>query len=191
MKPAFGILAVILNLIGFVPYVRDILRNKVKPQRITWGIWTILTTIAFANQVLNGGGYSSYFFGSAALLVSVVFILSFQHGVGGSSVFDRVILGLAIVLFGYWFTVHNTRLSTELAVAIDAVGALPTILKAYDMPKTESYPQWVFAAIGGLFSLLAIEKRDYILFLYPVYIFIMNSIIVVAKYSGEHPKPKK
>lgn len=191
MKAVFGILAVLINLIGYIPYIKDIVAQKIKPQRVTWGVWTILTTIAFSNQVINGGGWSAWFLGSTALLVTITFVLSIRNGVGGSSKLDKVALIFAGVLLIYWLTVHDTRLSTILAIIIDAIGATPTLIKAYKKPKTESYPQWVMAAIAGVFSLLAIAKADFILAAFPLYVILMNSLIVSAKYSAELPTNRK
>ncbi|HSX05623.1 MAG TPA: hypothetical protein VLF69_04100 [Candidatus Saccharimonadales bacterium] len=186
MKLALGILALVLNIIGYVPYIRDILRGKVKPQRITWGIWTILTTIAAVNQVKNGGGWSSLFFISTVLLVATTFMLSIKRGMGGASKLDMICLAAAIVLFGYWATVHNTRLSTLVAVFIDGVGAIPTVVKTFHKPETESYPQWVLAGIGGLCTMLAVTKPDWALLIYPAYVFVMNGVIVGVKFWREH-----
>jgi hypothetical protein len=74
-------------------------------------------------------------------------------------------------------------------VLIDTAGAVPTVVKAYRHPKTESYPQWVLAAAAGFFSVLAVDKPDYILYLYPLYIIVINTLIVWAKYYAEHEKP--
>lgn len=163
MKLTLGILALVLNAIGFIPYIRDILRGKVKPQRITWGIWTILTTIAAVNQVQNGGGWSSLFFISTVFLVATTFLLSLKRGMGGASKLDMICLAAAIVLFGYWATLHNTRISTLVAVIIDGIGAIPTVIKTYHRPDTESYPQWVLAGIGGLCTTLAVARVDWAL----------------------------
>ncbi len=190
MKLIFGILAVVINLIGYVPYIHGIITRKVKPQRVTWGLWSILTMIAFANQVINGGGWSAWFFGSTTLLVTLTFMLSIRYGVGGTSNFDKATLTAAGILLIYWLTVHETRLSTEIAIIIDFIAAIPTVIKAYRRPATEAYPQWVLAAVSGLFAMLAIAKADYILFLYPVYIIVMNSVIVGAKFYGEHSPHK-
>jgi hypothetical protein len=185
MQLALGFLALVVNLIGYVPYIRDILRHKVKPHRITWGIWTILTIIAAFNQVSNGGGYSSLFFISTTLLVTTVFVLSFHYGMGGASKIDRVCLILAILLLIYWITVQETRLSTVLAVIIDGVAAIPTLIKTYHHPKTESYPQWTLAGIAGLLTMLSVPRLDWALILYPLYVFLMNGAIVGIKYVQE------
>ena len=186
MKAFLGITAIVLNLIGYVPYVRDILRGKVKPHRMTWGIWTILTTIAAVNQIKNGGGYSSLFFVSTAVLVLIVFLLSIKYGMGGANLIDWICLAAAIVLLIYWVTVKDTRISTFIAVAIDFIGAIPTVIKTYKHPETETYIQWVLAAFGGLFSMLAVTKLDWALLIYPAYVFVMNGIIVATKYAKEH-----
>jgi hypothetical protein len=180
-----GIASVALNAAGYYPYIGGILRGNVKPQRITWGIWTILTTIAFVNQVINGGGYSTFFFGSTALLVLIVFILSIKRGIGGRSNFDITVLIASFALFVLWAVTKDTRTTTLIAVAIDFVGALPTVYKTFMKPETEVYLQWILAAVSGFLAMLAIGgSRDYILFAYPFYVVVMNSVIVLAKFAG-------
>ena len=179
-----GIAALIVNFVGYVPYIKGIFEGKVKPQRITWGIWSILTLVAFVNQVMNGGGWSSLFFGSTTALVLLVFVLSMRKGVGGSSRFDQIILVVAALLFAYWAFSRDTYYSTLIAVAIDGVGALPTVLKAYRLPETEVYLQWVLAGIAGLLSMAAVPSISFILVVYPAYVFLMNVVVVGAKYLG-------
>lgn len=78
-----------------------------------------------------------------------------------------------------------------VAVLIDFIGAIPTVIKAYREPKTEVYLQWVMTALGGLFSLFAITKIDLILFVYPGYVFLMDSMIVLSIYLGELKEKKE
>jgi hypothetical protein len=188
MQLIVGWMALLLNFIGYVPYVRDIFRRKVKPHRITWGVWTILTTITAYNQVMNGGGYSSLFFISTAILVSFVFVLSFKYGVGGASKIDRICLAFALLLLVYWVTIQETYISTVLAVLIDGIGAIPTLIKTFKQPETESYPQWTLAGIAGLLTMFAVPRFDWILIIYPLYVVIMNGAIVGMKYFRERKK---
>jgi hypothetical protein len=181
----FGLAAVGVNAAGYVPYIRGILRGSVRPQRITWGIWTLLTTIAAVNQVANDGGYSTYFFASTTLLVLIVFVLSLRRGVGGRSAFDATILIAALGLFVVWGFTRDTRTTTLIAIAIDGIGALPTLVKTYRRPETEAYAQWILAGVSGGLALLALGTRtDPILFCYPLYVIGMNAVIVLAKLCG-------
>lgn len=185
MQAVLGVSALLLNIIGYIPYIRDIFRKIVKPHPYTWAIWTILTSIAAINQVLNAGGYSSLFFISTALLVLLVFILSLRFGIGGASKIDRLCLLLAAILFVYWVTSKDTHISTVFAVIIDGIGAIPTVIKVYHHPESETYIQWTFAGIAGLLTMLAVPRLDWILLIYPVYVFLMNSAIVSIKYFQE------
>lgn len=184
----FGLLSVLVNLAGYVPYIRDILAQKVKPQRITWAIWTILTGIAFYNQIQNGGGYSVYFFGSTFFLVTIVLLLSIKYGFKQTTRFDIGCLVLALGLLGVFLVTKNTIYTTYLAVGIDMFGALPTVYKTFRHPETEAYAQWVMAAIAGLFSMLALTTFSLVLIAYPLYVFVMNAVIVGTKYGAERKK---
>lgn len=181
----FGVAALIVNCIGYIPYFRGILRGEVKPQRITWGIWSILASINFVNQVINGGGWSLLFFGSTTILVLAVFCLSFKYGVGGSAISDKIVLVLAFLLLILWIATGDTVKSTYIAITIDMIGALPTIFKAYKKPETEAYLQWIMAAAAGALSLVAVgANQAVVLYAYPVYIIVFDSIIVFSKYLG-------
>ena|SRR5258708_7011923 len=185
MQPILGFTALILNLIGYIPYIRDILRRIVKPHPYTWAIWTILTTIVAFNQVKNDGGYSSLFFISTAILVGFVFLLSLRFGMGGASKIDRTCLLSACILLIYWLTTKDTRLSTIYAVIIDGIGAIPTLIKIYHHPKSETYTVWVLAATAGLLTCLSVPRFDWILIIYPFYVFLMDSTVVSIKFLQE------
>ena len=60
-----------------------------------------------------------------------------------------------------------------------------TIVKTRKAPDTDDYSQWVLAAVGGLFTIFAVESSDWVLVIYPVYIFIFNMAIVITKYFPE------
>ena len=188
MKPFFGVLAAVINLAGYIPYSHDIFRGKVKPQRVTWGIWSILTTIAFFNLLANGGGFSSIFFGTIAGMVLLTFGLSFKYGVGGSSRFDKSLLTLSMILFLYWLFLGDRHYSTYIALTIDSIGALPTLLKTATHPNTETYPQWTLAAIGAVFSIAALGNYALIALVYPLYVLLMNLLVVSTKWTAENTK---
>lgn len=185
MQLFFGTTSLILNVVGYVPYIRDILRGIVKPQRVTWGIWTILVGVTAVNQILNDGGWSSLFIVSTAILVAITFALSIKYGVGGASRIDRLCLLLAGALLVYWMVSQDTRYSTLVAVGIDAIGAIPTLIKTYRHPETETYIQWTLAGIAGVFAMAAVTRLDWVLLVYPAYVAIMNGAIVSVKYFRE------
>ncbi|HQZ14564.1 MAG TPA: hypothetical protein PLT55_01815 [Acidimicrobiia bacterium] len=186
----FGLIGAILFLITFLIALKAIFAGDFKPHRVTYGIFVLITTVTFFNQIINGGGYSSYFLGVSLFSVSIIFGLSFRFGMGGSSNLDKATLVSALILTVYWLISQDSRYSTIVAIVIDLVALVPTIHKAFNFPKTEIYLNWLISGIGGLLSIFAISESDWILFIFPIYLFFGNLLVVFAKYFGTRNQRK-
>ena len=92
MKETLGIVSVIIGLVGFVPYVRDILSKKTKPHLYTYLIWSIVTIVAFVGQYISGGGPGSWSTGVTGLLTIVILGLTFRYGTKDVTRFDGIFL---------------------------------------------------------------------------------------------------
>ncbi len=89
-----GRAAAFLALLDPVPYVRDVLRGRTRPQRVTWFIWSVLAIVTFCAQVGDGATWSVAMAGAQAVSTLVVFVLSNRHGQGGTGRTDvRPLLG--------------------------------------------------------------------------------------------------
>ena len=51
LKLAFSVVAIVLTLVTFIPYIRAILSGAIKPHVFTWIIWGITTVIVFFAQL--------------------------------------------------------------------------------------------------------------------------------------------
>jgi len=109
---------------------------------------------------------------------------------GGSSNLDKATLVSALILTVYWLISQDSRYSTIVAIVIDLVALVPTIHKAFNFPKTEIYLNWLISGIGGLLSIFAISESDWILFIFPIYLFFGNLLVVFAKYFGTRNQRK-
>ena len=76
-KVVIGIIAVLLTFIGYVPYIRDLVKDKIQPHIYSWFIWGIMTSIVFALQISDQAGPGAFVTLAAAISVVVVFTLSF------------------------------------------------------------------------------------------------------------------
>ena len=50
MEKIFGYISAFFAIASIFPYIRDILRLKTKPQRVTWFIYSVLGSISFFSQ---------------------------------------------------------------------------------------------------------------------------------------------
>lgn len=190
MLQAFGILAGFLAAAAFIPYIRDILRLKTKPQRTTFLIWSILGGIAFFSQFAKGASNSLLLPGAETLLVVVVFLLSLKYGVGGFSRKDYVALGAVLVGLVAWYLTKEAAVALYIVIAIDAVGTILTIHKTYLDPGSETRISWVSSTFAGLFAALAVGDFNIILLSYPIYVFLANLAVVGTIQLGFRRKQK-
>jgi len=79
LNPNFVLLGVLLNVIGSISYLIQTVQGKVKPNRITWGLWALAPLIAFAAEIKQGVGIQSLMTFITGFNPFMVFIASFVN----------------------------------------------------------------------------------------------------------------
>lgn len=185
-----GLLGGLISGLSYIPYIKDILAKKTKPQRTSWLIWLALDSIAFFSQLAKGATVSLFLPGFETLGVIFVFILSFKYGVGGTTKRDFFILISAGVGLLLWYLTKEPAIALYIVIAVDAIGVLPTIIKSYEDPESETFISWVMVTIGGILAAISVETFNIILLSYPVYIALANGVIAFAMILGRSKKKK-
>ncbi|CAN5175196.1 hypothetical protein BH09PAT1_BH09PAT1_7350 [soil metagenome] len=188
MLTVFGYASVLLSLSCVIPYIRDILRHKTQPERASWFIWTVLGVIAFFSQLAKGATDSLWLTVGETVAVSIVFFLSLKYGVGGLTKRDiKALIGAAVGVV-LWFITHEATWAIVFVIFVDSIGALLTLVKAYEDPKSETLSTWVISGTSGVFGTLAVGSLNPILLAYPLYIVVANYLTVVAQVLGRRKK---
>jgi hypothetical protein len=185
-----GFLSGIVSAICFLPYVRDILLNKTKPERASWLIWSALGLIAFFSQLSKGASNSLWMPGVQTFGVLMIFLLSLKFGEGRLK--KRDVISLVIAGFGLiiWFLTKEPIFALAITIFVDMVGALLTTVKAYEDPESETMSTWLLSSLAGLIAAFAVGEVDYVLLAYPIYIFVINLLVVVAMVLGRNKLAK-
>lgn len=174
MNEILGISSGMLIAISCIPYIRDILLHKTKPQRATWLIWAVLLTISFVAQVFEGGTWSLITTGVDWLGVVIIFFFSIKYGMGGTSKLDKVsLLGAGIGLF-FWYITNEPLYALLITVFIDFIAGMLTILKTYKSPETETFIAYIICGTGGLLGAISVGEMNFPLLLFPIWICISN-----------------
>lgn len=184
MLQLFGYISGALILIEFIPYLRDILRRKTKPQRTTWLIFTILGGIAFFSQLAEGATHSLWLPGAIIFTVSGIFLLSLKFGVGGFARKDYIVLAFAALGLLGWYLTDRAVVALYIVIAIDIAATTLTIDKAYRRPETETLIAWLLSSVSGVFAALAVGKLDIVLLSYPLMIACVDGAVVAAILLG-------
>src|SRR5476649_2301128 len=108
MQQALGFLSGLLTAISYIPYIKDILAKKTKPQRTSWFIWSIAMVIAFFSQLAQGASQSLWFTAFDAAGSVLVFTLALWFGTGGFVKRDMVVMSILSVGLALWFFTHNS-----------------------------------------------------------------------------------
>ena len=76
-----------------------------------------------------------------------------------------------------WQILNSPMTALLINLAINLIGSIPTIRKAYYQPETESKPAWILFFIGSFFNLFAVDRWVFSMVVYPVAIFIYVVIV--------------
>lgn len=177
----FVIVGTIIAALGTLNYLIDTVKGRVKPNRVSFLMWSVAPLIAFAAQLKQGVGIQSLMTFSVGFLPLTIFIASFfnKKAEWKLSRFDLWCGLLSLVGLALWLITQVGNVAIAFSIIADGLAALPTIVKAYKYPETESGWPWSTAAISGLLTLLTIKNWNFANYGFPLYISIATSIIFV------------
>lgn len=175
-----GVVGFFLTFVGYVPYIRDILKGKTRPHIYSWFLWGFVTVIAFALQMSDKAGAGALVTLAAALMCLVVFLLGlFAHGLKDIARIDTVFLALAFFALLLWLFAKQPIISSILTTTIDMLGFLPTIRKSWKNPYSETISFYFLNTLRFSLSLLALQRFTLLTASYPVAWLLGNGLFAV------------
>ncbi len=179
-----GIIAGILAIGGYIPYIYSILAGKTRPNRATWFIWTIVGGLLAFSYIAEGDQNSiwlplGYFLGPL-----ITAILSLRYGYAEWTRLDTFCIVAAAISIIPWILADNATMTLLINLAIDSTGAIPTLVKTYREPETEDLTAWMIFFIANTLQLFAISMWN-LAALYPVYLFLLAGSIVLFICKGK------
>ncbi len=184
IKNISGVVAIALTIIGYAPYLRDVVKGKTKPHIFSWFIWAIVTFIIYALQVSAGAGFGSLVTLAVAIASVIIFILGFKNGNKDIKKIDVVFLVLALLSIPLWLVVDQPVLSIILLSTIDMLGFLPTIRKSWNAPHSETLSLYAITTFRHILSIVALANYNIITLLFPSTWVVANalfSIILIVR----------
>ncbi len=169
----FGLIAGILSILAYIPYISSILKGSTKPNRASWLIWLVMNIIILASYHSSGAESTIFVLVSYSIGTIIVALLSLKYGEGGWTSFDRTCLIISAVGLLLWFIFNSPLPALLINIAVDMTGALPTIRKVYCNPQIESKSAWLLFFAGSIANLVAIDKFEFAIVVYPVAMFLI------------------
>jgi len=175
-KSVLGIVATLLVFLGYIPYIRDIIKGKTKPHLYSWFLWGFVTLIAFALQASDSAGTASLVTLAAGLMCFVIIVLGFSYK---SKVkitkSDTIFLILTLIALVLWLIAKQPILSAILVTLVSLLGFAPTIRKSWHKPHSETLSFYLLNTLRFSLATFSLQKYSIITIFYPITWLVANS----------------
>jgi hypothetical protein len=193
LPSGFVIIGALIGAAGSVAYLVDTVRGKVKPNRVSFLLWSIAPFIAFAAQINQGVGLESVMTFGTGFLPMTVFAASFVNKKAEWKVtrFDLVCGFLSIIGLALWLVTKVGNVAILFSILADGLAAVPTIVKAYRYPDTELAWPWLATVFGVVLTLLTLSEVTFANSGFIIYILLVDAFIfsLIQFRIGEKVKP--
>ena len=177
-KEVIGFLGTMIGMVGYVPYVRNILKGRTKPHAFSWFIWSLLTGIGFSIQWAEGAGPGSWVTGMTSAICFCVFVLALLKGTRTFPMIDWIVLLALFIAIGIWLMTDNPAVSIVVVASIDIFAYVPTIRKAFYNPFEETAALFFLDVVKWASSLFALEVFTFSTWFYPAAMTVASAIVV-------------
>jgi len=177
----FVIIAALLNFTGSLNYVVNTIKGKTKPNRVTWFLWSLAPLIAFSAMINQGVGLSALMTFMVGFGPLMIFIASFinKKSVWKITKFDIFCGVLSLLGLLFWIATDNPNMAIVFSIMADGFALLPTLVKAWKEPQTESWLVFMNGAISAIITLFTIDTWYFASVAFPIYIFIVCTVMFV------------
>jgi len=190
---AVGILSGVIQIAAIVPYIRDMLRGTTRPNIVSWGIWTFEVLITLSAQLSAGASWSLILLISATIInITVVMLGIFGWGYKKFGWIEGICLTLSVGALVLWHITAMPLVAIMFAIAADGIAYIPTIVKAYRDPRSETASFWFLLGIVGLLSAVSSINLNVANLAFPLYYMLINfvswGIVIIGRKTKKFSK---
>lgn len=191
MKITLAIIAALFAVAGNVPYIKNILEEKIRPHPYTWFVWSIVSGVTFFGQVSKGAGVAAIAFGASEIFTIIIFFLSIKYGFKDIPRRDIYFLIAALLGIVPWIVLNDATWSVVIMVAIDLVAFVPTLQKTWRKPGSESAILYTSNVFRHSLALLALSSYNVATMLHSISMIVTNTTMTVFILRGKNPNKFK
>lgn len=176
-----SVIAGLLFIAGFIPYVRAILRGETKPAKTSWIIWATLDTITTLGMLIEGSVNGQIV--GAVTGAWLITILALKYGTSGWTKPDKFCLAGAILGIALWQTFSDPVLGIVTSEVVVFIASIPTFVSAWKEPGREDKTAWAIFWISCVCAVIAIPKWTLADAAQPITFFTIESIMMFILYG--------
>ncbi len=179
-----------IGALGTAVYLRDTLRGTTKPNRVTWLLWAFAPMLAAVVEWDDGVGLRALPTFMVGFMPLLVFIGSFHNTASVWKIrrIDYACGVMSVVGTVVWLVTRNGVLAIAAAIAADFLAGVPTLMKSWTHPETETVYSYLGAVVSMAVLLLTITHWTFEETAFPIFIVCVASVEVVL--VGFEPGPR-
>lgn len=163
---------------SYLIYEWAMIKGWAKPHRTTRLVLFLIVLLGFLSLYAQGDRVVVWFLGICAVQSFVMLVMSIKYGMGGWEKTDILCLLIAVVGVVLWKITSDPVIGLYAAVAADIAGMIPSLVKTYRRPDTEYWLSYVFDLSAIMLTGLAVKNGGFNEYLYPVYLFAVNGLML-------------
>lgn len=179
------LLGITINGIGTASYTIDTIKGRIKPNKITFFVWSLAPCIAFAAQIHKGVGIQSLMTLSVGIFPLSILLASFMNKKADWKLNTVDLLCGLLSLFGLlcWYVTKEPNTAIIFSLFSEGLATLPTVIKSYHHPETESAWPWLASVVGGVLTIVTISNWNFATYSFPLfYTFEMLLIFLLVRF---------
>lgn len=183
----------LVQLITAFTYIKAMLGGKVKPNRVSWGMWSIAPTIATVAALSKGVGWAVLPVFMSGFQPFLIFVASFlvKDAYWKLSKFDYACGMLSVLALVLWAVTSIPEVAIVFAIASDGLAAIPTIVKAWHHAESENVTPFLAGLFNTITAFFAVTVWNFASLAFPSYLVIVNLFLIGSIVFGKRPSNRK
>lgn len=193
IKITASVIATVVALIAYIPYLIDMFRGKNQPHLYTWISITLITAVIAYLQVIGGAGVGALPVIIGVAVDVVILFYCFRFGTKDIVFMDKICLTISIVGVICYLLLSGRPLISLVVVSIaEVISFVPTIRKTRNDPYSESLISYYLLLLKLTLILIALEEYNLLTASYPLmWIVVFILFLGFTYYWRSKHKPKK
>ncbi len=179
------LLSLSISATGMSLYIRDMYRGRTKPNLVSFGLWTTAPLIGGLAALSAGADtWATLRILMSGFVPLVIFVsaLWLPQAYWKLSLFDALCGIFSFCALCVWLFADSPVYAVLLAAIGDAAATLPTFIKAWKYPETETGLTYVFGFIATLVVFPAIPTFTIVNASFQIYLVVTNVLLCFAVY---------
>lgn len=173
--------SLIITTFGSFFYIRDILVGRTKPNLVSWFLWALAPIIGSYLQFKAGAGLSILLVFLAGFVPLVIFFIALltknsHWEITKFDIFCGIFSLIALIL---WLLTHRADISILFAILSDGLAAIPTLIKSWKFPETETAIGYSPGILNNILGLLIIKNWNFSIASFGIYFILLNSTLIL------------